>query len=226
MSPTDTPDDAATRRIDPSGQPTSRVSPPAGATRRMPPPAPADPASNAPTQVMGVPAGGAGHDDFDGNGDEGHSRGRTFVIGLIGAVIGFAAAFVVVALFTPGTETDVSDEQLAAMEAQLEDRDAQIADLEARVADAEALAGGREQDLDAQQRALDERAAALQEWSDALSDREAAVARREAAVAERESSTDDSPPADNDGLDLPSLDDEAVDTIVQRVLDGLRNLFN
>lgn len=152
---------------------------------------------------------------------------RAAVIGLIGAVIGFGLAVLIVALTgdddAGGDSTaDLTSESL---EADLRDRDARISELEAALAEARAASEGSDQDTDARNEALDERAAVLEEWSRDLSDREDDIARREAELDDRAGTGDegDGSPADG-GAGI--IDDEVVDGIVQRVLDQLRALFS
>lgn len=170
---------------------------------------------------------------------EPRSRAREAMIGLGGALLGFVLAFVVVALGTSG-DAPADDGQLAAaqerietLEAELAQRDAAVADLEAqrdeletRLAEAEVAAGEGAADVEAQRQALDERAAALDE-------RAAAIEEREAALDQREAELGDTPPADpaepGEGLfpgdGLPELDGETADTIVDRIIEELRDLL-
>lgn len=182
---------------------------------------------NEPTVAVGAQPGAPGIPPPDAPADDDdptRGRGRReFLIGLAGAVIGFALALVVVALTTGGAEVDEDlATHLASLEEDLETRDARIAELEAQLDEAEAAAGGRESDIELQRQALDDRADVLDEWEQRLSEREAQAAQREAAVAERERDADtDTPIIDTDDI----IDDETVDNIVERVIDGIRNLF-
>jgi uncharacterized protein HemX len=158
------------------------------------------------------PAGTPGQVD---HADPPRRRGRDLLFVLVGVVLGLAIALVVVALMT-GDEADQVPEAEARvehLEAEVADRDARIADLETRLAEAEAAAGGREQDIEEQRRALDARAAVLDEWSDALTEREAALAERERVLGTFPD------------LEVPGLDDEVVDNIVERILEQLRGWF-
>lgn len=239
------PDPDPTRRIDPPDEPTQSARPTPGAsdaepTRRLDTPAQERTAWEG--EAHPRPAGGDVTQTYDQTYDEagpppdvpGRRRRHGFLWWLFGLVLGFVLAFLVVALATddrPATD-EAAQAQLEAMEAELEERDAQIAELEARLAEAEAAAGDRDADVEAQRQALDERAAALEEWQQALAEREAAIDEREAAVAEREREVeqreDEQPEQteDSDGIELPDIDDEVVDNIVQRILDQLRDLFN
>ena len=155
-------------------------------------------------------------------------RGRDIGMWVFGAVIGFVVAFLVVALGTDeAADGDAAAaSRIEALEADLDDRDAQIEELEARLAEAEAAAGDRAEDVQAQRDALDERAVALDGRAEALAEREEALDQRESDLADREAAVDE-PPADDDADNggLPDIDSDDVDTVVDRVLEQLRDLF-
>lgn len=253
MNRPDDPDRDLTRPIDPPPAPSS----PPPSPPPPPPSAPAAPRTDPsarppsfeqdPTVVSGWAEPGEHAHAVTPSGEGApRSRGRRFrrgfVIWLVGAVVGFAAAFVVVALGT-GDPTDgelAAEQRIAELEAELEQRDAQLADLEAQLAEAEAAAGAREEDIEAQRRALDERTEVLDEWAQTLAVREADVAEREAELAARQGQLEELrrqvedasdvelPEVDLPDLDLPELpdvDDGLVDTIVERVLEQLREWF-
>lgn len=200
------------------------------------------------------PTAAAGPQGPDDEEVEPRSKGREAIIGLAGAIIGFILAFVVVALGTGGSPDDGQataaeeriaaleeelgerDAQLAEREAELAERDAAITELETRVADAEAAAGEGAAALESQRQALDQRAAALDE-------RAAALDARETALEEREAELGQAPPPDpgdapageepgaeqpGDGIlpdDLPQIDGETAETIVERVIERIRELL-
>jgi hypothetical protein len=144
---------------------------------------------------------------------------RDVFAGLIGALFGFVIALVVVALATSPPEP-VATAELAAAQERIAELEAQLAERDAQLAEAEAAAAERDVDVEAQRQALDERATALDERARALDEREAAVEQREAQVAERERAADDP-----DAPQVPAVDDETVDNIVERVIDYFRDLF-
>ncbi len=237
MSSHEPPDQDPTRRQDPAGgDPTRRVDP-AGPdpTRRMDRPPP--PGDSAPTQQQpwegeaqprptGTASEEAGYDELDPD-EPPRRRGRLFLLWLFGLVLGFVLAFVVIALATdddaPVADAD-AQERIEALEAELEQRDAQISDLEARLTEAEAAAGDRDEDIEQQRQALEEQSEVLAEWQELLAQREADLDDREAALAERERALDEQ--EDEPGIDLPEIDDETVDGIVDRVLEQIRDWFN
>jgi hypothetical protein len=137
-------------------------------------------------------------------------RGRDVALLLVGSVLGFLLAFLVVAWSTSGEQTTEDgdtaalqeqvvalEEQLGALEAERDDALARTDDLEAQLAEAEAAAGVRDEDIEAQRQALDERAAALDDRAgaqdareDQLDDRDAALNDRAAALDQREQELD------------------------------------
>ncbi len=177
---------------------------------------------------------------FDAPVDEddppGHGRARTVALFLGGAVLGFLLAFVVVAL-TTGGDQGVGEQEAAtaALEAELAERDASISELQSQLAEAEAAAGDRAEDIEAQRSALEERSQDLDDRAAALDDRERALDEREAQLREREQAVDDGVPGDappgqegdGGGLELPSIDVDTteVEGFVERLLDGIRDLF-
>lgn len=181
-----------------------------------------------------------GERDYDPEAEAERRWPQYLIAGLVGVLIGFAFAFVVIAMGTSGQETDPTEataaqERITALETELADREATIAEMEARLAEAEAAAGDRAEDVEAQRRALDERAAAMDERARALDEREMALDRRENEIAEREAAAEQ--PADqpdqpddpgeqpDDGPGLPEFDPEQAENIVERVLERLRELF-
>ncbi|MEX2550179.1 MAG: hypothetical protein WD638_08120 [Nitriliruptoraceae bacterium] len=227
------------------------VNEPDDPTRRMAPEGRPDrDRGQDPTEVLGsVPP--AGEDPAppaapgeDGEEEPPHNRLREIAIGLGGAVLGFALAFVIVALSTSGEDelpADAGAAELEEAQATIDERDARVAELEAQLAEAEAAAGDRDEDLVAQREALDDRSTALDEREQALDEREAAVAAREAEVAAREEAveqaeqdsdagevdggeTDDGDDGDG-GIDLPDVDDEEVSNAIERLLEQIRGLF-
>ncbi len=176
------------------------------------------------------------------------NRLREIVIGLGGAVLGFALAFVIVALSTSGADELSDDGAVAELEdaqATIAERDARVAELEAELAEAEAAAGDRDEDLVAQREALEDRSAALDQREQVLDEREAAIADREAEVAAREEAVEQAeqdresdgsgdgdagdggtPDGGGDGIiDLPDVDEEEVSNAIERLLDRIRGLF-
>ena len=240
------PENEPTRRIDPPGRGSGSSQGP-DATRRIEPPPPgADTSgwdsSHRPWEATSDPTRGAyrpGRDRPEPPEAEPPSQARRWLFGLLGALLGFMLAFLVIAISTDdegdGAEL-AGQERIEALETELAERDAQMEALQARLDEAEAAAGERDEDLEAQRQALDERAGALDERSAALDEREAALDERETAIEERERDvTEPSPggepadPAPGDGppLDdvLPDVDEQTVENIVERVLDRLRNLL-
>jgi hypothetical protein len=255
------PPEAETRRLDPGGG-TPELGVPADATQQLDA-TEARPAWEAEVPVPpGARPGGADPAaDWDDGGvpPEGEvveeeptsSRGKHALLVLLGAVLGFALAFLVVALATSGDDTDAdvvaTQEQLDALEAELEARDATIADLEAQLAEAEAAAGERDEDIEAQRQALDERSQSLDDREAALDARQDALDEREAAIVDREDQAGTQPPPDTDDDGdtgdtgdggeggetgdggLPDIDTdeiaEEVENVVERILDWLRGLF-
>jgi hypothetical protein len=179
--------------------------------------------------------------------DQRPRRGRDVALVLIGSVLGFLLAFLVVAWGTSGRDAEVAEpdpaqqERIEALEAELEGRDAQIADLESQLAEAEAAAGDRDADIEAQRQALDERTVALDQRASSLEDRAAALDRREAELDQRETQLDEReaalddaetvPPPDDGsdgtdgGIDLPEIDTGEVENVIERILERLRDLF-
>ncbi|HUH06373.1 MAG TPA: hypothetical protein VML96_01070 [Egibacteraceae bacterium] len=158
-------------------------------------------------------------------------RGRELLFAVIGALIGVAAAFVIIALGTADGSADdpatvAAQDRIAALDAALAERDAQVAELETRVAEAEAAVGERAEDIEAQRQALDDRAAALDDRARALDEREAAAEQREAELAERERTGTPATPEDPaaPGDDAP-IDEETAQTIIDRVIDQIREMF-
>lgn len=170
--------------------------------------------------------------------------GKGAALVLLGIVLGFVAAFVVVALGTEDASptagpSEAAMQRIQALEAEVAERDATITDLEAQLEEAGAEAGQADEAIAAQREALDSRAeeldaraSALNEREQALADRERAVEEREQQLAAREQELEEGGPSDGEepsdeggGLDLPELDDEQVEGIVDRVLDRIRELF-
>jgi hypothetical protein len=129
----------------------------------------------------------------------GRRRGRDVALLLVGSVLGFVLAFLIVAWSTsgdPATEDEAAaagqaevaalEEQLTALEAERDEALARTGELEAQLAEAEAAAGERDEDVEAQRRALDERAGALDERATALDAREDQLEEREAALDDRD----------------------------------------
>jgi hypothetical protein len=180
-------------------------------------------------------------------------RGRDLAFGVGGLVLGFLIAVIVIALGTsdrtPEGEAAVGTERIEELEAGLAERDAAIAELEAQVAEAQAAAGASDADAEAQRQALDERAQALDDRVDAIDGRSTALDQREAELEQRQAELDQrerdladreqqaEEPGDGgetdgggDGDDggeglLPDLDTEEVETIIDRLLDRIRDLF-
>jgi hypothetical protein len=259
------PPDAETRRIDPGGG-TPELGVPLDATQQLDA-TEARPAWEAEVPVPPGASPGDAHPatDWDDGGlppedevveeEPTSSRGKSALLVLLGAVLGFALAFLVVALATGGDDTDAdlvaTQEQVDALEAELEARDATIADLEAQLAEAEAAAGERDEDIEAQRQALDDRSQSLDDREAALDARQDALDEREAAIVEREEQAGAQPPPDTgdtgdtgetgdtgdggeggdtgDGGGLPDIDTdeiaEEVENVVERILDWLRGLF-
>lgn len=225
------PDDERTRPIPPtsSGDPTRPIPPPGGY-----------PGGQAPHQQPSYEHQPYGQqtDSYDPRYDsprnvdeEPERRGgaRTALILIGGAVLGAVITLVVVALGTSSSEPDVSvdDAQIAALEEQVAERDARIGELEAQLAEAEAAAGERDADIQAQRDALAEFEAQLEERSAALDGRSQALAEREARLEEleRQGPTPQDPPDDGQGVQLPEIDTEQIDTFIDRLLDRIRELF-
>ena len=181
--------------------------------------------------------------DEPGPADPEPRRGRDVAMAVIGALVGFILAFVIVALGTgeaDGVDPAEVEAQIAALEAEvsaledeLEARDEQLDELAAERDEAleEAVEGADE--LEERQEALLERERDVEERTAELNEREAELdARaeeldaREAAIAEQE---DGAPPPEADDengeLPLPDVDGEAAEGFVDRVLDGIRDLF-
>lgn len=219
-------------------------------TRRVSSEEHADPQRDQdPTAVLGsVPpeAGDPGHAPArpeDAEEEPPHNRLREIAIGIGGAVLGFALAFVIVALSTSGADEVPIGEGAAELEeaqATLAERDARIAELEAELAEAEAAAGDRDEDLAAQRDALEDRSVALDEREQALEEREAALTEREAAVSAREEAVEQAEQdadtgevdggetgeeGDGGGIDLPDVDDEDVSNAIEQLLERIRGLF-
>jgi len=225
-------------------EPTRRVTPTDGPPRSR---------DDDPTAVMGsVPSetGESGPVTPPSDEEEAPPRNRLreVVIGLGGAVLGFALAFVIVALSTSGADELTGDGAVAELEdarATIAERDARVAELEAELAEAEAAAGDRDEDVAAQREALEDRSAALDQREQALEEREAAIADREAEVAAREEAVEQSEQEPEDGgsgdpdpedggtpddggdgiVDLPDVDEEEVSNAIERLLDRIRGLF-
>ncbi len=205
-----------------------------------------------PTAVLGSVSSDPGESDPytlppDPDEEPLRNRLREIVIGLGGAVLGFALAFVIVALSTSGADELTGDEaavELEEAQATIAERDARVAELEAQLAEAEAAAGDRDEDLVAQLEALEERSSALDQREEALADLEAAIADRDAEVAAREEAVEqaeqegvtggsgdgdpgDGGTPDGDGgmIDLPDVDEEEVSNAIERLLDRIRGLF-
>lgn len=188
------------------------------------------------------PAGGAAQPGSSPSDPDSSGGGRKVLVGLLGAVIGFVLAFLVIALTTdepqaadPGAGQ--AQERIDELETDLAARDLSIEELEAQLAEAEAAAGDSDADIEEQREALDERASALDQRADALDARETELDEREADLAEREQQAptapepDESPDSDTDpesdsGLNAPDIDEQEVENIVNRVLERLRELFN
>jgi hypothetical protein len=147
----------------------------------------ADEAADAPAPVEG----------------RGGRRGRDIALLLVGSVLGFVLAFLIVAWGTsgdPATEDDVAaaqqaeiealEEQVGAVEAERDDANARTDALEAQLAEAEAAAGARDEDVEAQRQALDQRADALDERATALDAREGQLDDREGALDDRSAALD------------------------------------
>jgi hypothetical protein len=133
----------------------------------------------------------------------GTHRGRDVALLLVGSVLGFVLAFLVVAWSTSGdpasdddaavalqADNDALEEQVGALEAERDEANARSDELEAQLAEAEAAAGQRDEDVEAQRQALDERAAALDERAAALDARETQLDEREAALDDRVAALD------------------------------------
>ncbi len=225
-------------------EPTRRVTPTDGPSRDR---------DDDPTAVLGSVSSEPGESDPatlppDEEEEPQRNRLRDIAIGLGGAVLGFALAFVIVALSTSGADELTGEEAAVELEdaqATIAERDARVAELEAELAEAEAAAGDRDEDVVAQREALEDRSAALDQREQALEDLEAAIADREAEVAAREEAVDqaeqggdsggagDGDPGDGgtpdgggDGIiDLPDVDEEEVSNAIERLLDRIRGLF-
>ena len=157
-------------------------------------------------------------------------RGARTALTLIGgAVLGAVITLVVVALGTSSSEPDVSVDaaQIAALEEQVAERDARIGELEAQLAEAEAAAGEREEDIQTQRDALAEFEAQLEERSAALDGRSQALAEREARLEEleRQGPAPQDPPEGDQGIEIPEIDTEQIDTFIDRLLERIRELF-
>jgi hypothetical protein len=177
--------------------------------------------------------------------EEPSRRGRDAIIGLAGLLLGVVLAFVLVALGTrtPGTDPETADaaalqERIAELEAQVDEQAAQVAGLEAQLADEDVATDQRAADLEAQRQAQEQRSAALDARAQALDEREAALDRRAAEPppvappppdAPVTDPAPDEPPADEQpggGLpSLPDIDTEQAETIIERVLEQIRDLF-
>jgi hypothetical protein len=175
-------------------------------------------------------------------------RGRDLAFGVGGLVLGFLIAVIVIALGTSDRTAGgepADSERIQELEAGLAERDAAIGELEAQVAEAQAAAGATDADAEAQRQALDERAQALDARVDAIDERSTALDQREAQLDQRQSELDQreadlaererqtEQPADGGETDgdedgeglLPDLDTEEVETIIDRLLDRIRELF-
>lgn len=170
--------------------------------------------------------------------DEGREprRGRAVLLVLLGLVIGFVAAFIVIALGS-GDASTAEDPELATLQdenallqAELDERDTRIADLEAQLDAADSAAGEQDAELQAQRDALDERANQLDDRASQLDDREDALDRREDELAEREAEPSPEPQPDTDTGTEPDADPgeimEDAEGIVDRILEGIRDLFD
>ncbi len=133
----------------------------------------------------------------------GGRRGRDVALLLVGSVLGFVLAFLIVAWSTggdPATEDDAAaasqaeidalEEQVGALEAERDEASARSDELEAQLAEAEAAAGVRDEDVEAQRQALDERAGALDDRASALDAREDQLDEREGALDDRSGALD------------------------------------
>jgi len=201
-----------------------------------------------PTAVLGSVPPESGETGYEGTRPEDdeeeppHNRLREIAIGIGGAVLGFALAFVIVALSTSGADELPADGGAAELEdaqATIAERDARIAELEAELAEAEAAAGDRDEDLAAQRAALEDRSVALDDREQALDEQEAALAAREADVSAREEAVEqaeqdsdagevdegETGDGDDGGIDLPAVDDEEVSNAIEQLLERIRGLF-
>lgn len=174
---------------------------------------------------------------------------RSALLVLVGVVVGFVAALVVVALFggdTGDTEAvEARDARIAELQTALEEAESEnaaLADaLEQREEELEAAldaADSATDDIEAQQEALSERAETLDEREETLEERAEALDQREQALdqgeqqpAEGGEDDADPAPAEDSGvlpdtdIDLPDLDEEDAEALVDRVIDRLRELF-
>jgi hypothetical protein len=138
------------------------------------------------------------------DGGRGSRRGRDVALLLVGSVLGFVLAFLIVAWSTGGdpatedgdtaavaAEMAALEEQVGALEAERDEANARTDELEAQLAEAEAAAGERDDDVEAQRQALDERAAALDDRATALDGREDQLDQREASLQDRASALDE-----------------------------------
>ena len=133
----------------------------------------------------------------------GRRRGRDVALLLVGSVLGFVLAFLIVAWSTSGepatddeaaaarqAEIDALEEQVGALEAERDEANARTDALEAQLAEAEAAVGARDEDVEAQRQALDERADALDGRASALDTREGQLDEREGALDDRSAALD------------------------------------
>ncbi len=221
MSGPEHPGDDPTRRIDPEERDATR--PVAGsewgrsadATRRI------DPVEGGAADR--AEAAEQPHETAPGEPGRGrHGRGALVATGIMGLLVGVVAAFLLFALGTSDpTEDMAAQERITELEIQLEEREAEIAELEARLAEAEAAAGERDADLEQQRDALEERSRVLDDRQQALDERQAALDDREATIADREARVREAE-EDGDGLEL---DEETARTIVDRIVDTIRDLL-
>jgi hypothetical protein len=133
----------------------------------------------------------------------GRRRGRDVTLLLVGSVLGFVLAFLIVAWSTsgePATDDEAAaaqqaeiaalEEQVGALEAERDEANARTDAREAQLAEAEAAAGARDEDVEAQRQALDERADALDGRASALDAREDQLDEREGALDDRSAALD------------------------------------
>ena len=203
---------------------------PTDPTRRIP----AQPDPDDPHSASGAPHRGGADDTWsapgtgDGEPPEQPTSGRRSTAMLVlGAVLGAIITVFVIALGTSSPEPEpAADAEIASLQAELDDRDAQLAERDAEIAELRARLEGEDADaaaraaeLDERRDALDERATSLDERAAELDRREAELDAREAEIRRDEEGTDPVDDPDDDDLS------EEVDTIVERVLEEIRQLF-
>lgn len=230
-------DEDATRRIDPSQEP----------TRVEPGPPPTDPTQQAYADPWyGEPEAEEVEEEPLEEEARGVTRGRAALYSLATFALGFVVALFLVAAFgeDPAVEDEADaeriaeleeevaerDEEIAALEGQLEDQEAELEaardaldDADADLAEAREALDERAAALDDRESQLDERAAGLDERAAELDEREAAIEQRETALAEAEEDDD----VDLDDIDLPDveIDEEQAQNIIDRVIEGIRDLL-